>query len=359
MHKAILIGAGDRGSIYAAASAASGLELGCIYDINRARAQALAEKLSDFCKPTIAESLEEALSTPGADIAFICIPAYFHADYSMEAINHGLNVLCEKPFDLDYKKVEALGSLAREKGKVLAVGHQYHNFKNLRSIKKIMDADLIGRPTVLRFVDVRERRPKLAMHDAKEGNCGPMLDMSCHFIDIMQWAFNSKPVKVTARRNTYAAGDPLYSHFAVQAPDTGILMVEYESGDIGIITVCWGLESGVQSYSPIDGFGPKGFIRGFELWDTNHTVVVNTPLGDLPIEFDTDETVMPEKTTLRYFLDAIDGKGNVQVSFEDAEAAFATSLAGLKSSESCQTVKLSDIRREKPKTTDYINIDLV
>lgn len=357
MHKAVLIGAGDRGSIYALACSKAGLEIGCIYDIDVPRATALAEKLKAFCQPKIAHSLEEALQTEGADIAFICIPAFFHCDYAAAAINHGLHVLSEKPFDLDYNKVAALGKLAKEKGKVLAVGHQYHNFRNLRSIKKVMEQDLVGRPAVLRFVDVRERRPKIAMHDAESGNCGPMMDMSCHFYDIMRWAFDSDPVRVTARRNTYAAGDPRYAQFKTQAPDTGIIMVEFASGDIGIVTVCWGIESGIKSYSPIDGFGPKGFIRGFELWDTNDIVRVNTPAGDIPVCMtpeDEAELEMAEKTTVQYLLEAIDGKGSVQVSFEDAETAFVTSLAGLKASQSNQTVTLDEIRNQRPKTVDFI-----
>ena len=359
MHQAVIIGAGDRGSVYAKALTELGVKVVSIYDIDDKRAVALAEKLKGHSAPNLATTLNEALNTPGADMAFICIPAYFHADYAMEAIRSGLHVLTEKPFDLDYKKAEELGILAKERNKILAVGHQYRNFRNLRSLKKIMDLDLIGRPAVLRFTDIRERRPKIAMHDAEKGNCGPMMDMSCHFVDIMQWAFGSKPVKVTARQMTYAKDDEKYAEIANKAPDTGLITIEFASGDIGMITVCWGIKNGIGSFSPIDGFGPKGFIRDFQLWETQGVVTVNTPDGDMQIEFPEDQQrdfVFPEKITVEHFISAIEGTGNVQVGFDDAITVLATTMAGLKASVSLRSESVAAISADKPNTMACLDI---
>jgi predicted dehydrogenase len=359
MHSAVIIGAGDRGSVYAGVLTQMGIRVACIYDIDEKRATALAGKLKGNSTPKIAATLDEALGTPGADMAFICVPAYFHADYAMKAIRSGLHVLTEKPFDLDYKKAEELGALAKEKNKVLAVGHQYRNFINIRSLKEIMKRDLIGRPAVLRFTDIRECRPKIAMHDAEKGNCGPLMDMSCHFVDTMQWVFESKPVKVTARKMTYAKDEARYAEIKHKAPDTGLIMVEFESGDIGMITVCWGIKNGIGSFSPIDGFGPKGFIRDFQLWNTKETVTVNTPDGDIKIEFPEEmkhEFDSPERTTVDHFIAAIEGRGNVQVSFDDAITALAATLAALRASVTLETENVAAISVDKPNTMACLGI---
>jgi predicted dehydrogenase len=359
MHAAVLIGAGDRGSVYAKTLGELNIPIASIYDIDKERAANLAQKLKGYSTPKIVGTLEESLNTPGADMAFICIPAYYHADYAMKAIHCGLHVLIEKPFDLDYGKAEELGILARRKNRILAVGHQYRNYRNMRSLKDIMEFDLIGRPAVLRFTDIRECRPKIAMHDAEKGNCGPMMDMSCHFVDIMQWAFKSKPVKVTARHMTYSKYHERYAGISYKAPDTGIIMAEFASGDIGMITVCWGIENGVASSSPIDGFGPKGFIRPFQLWDINDSVTVNTPKGDIQVEFSEEEQLkfrFPEKTTVEYFVAAIEGTGEVQVGFNDAITALTTTLASLKSSVSHRSENLVGIIEEKPNAITCLNI---
>ena len=355
-HKIAIIGVGDRGSTYAAACIEAGLEIACIYDIDPKRYDAFFARFGGKTNPKKAESLEELLACD-ADIAIVATPAYFHCDYVMAAMEHGKHVLSEKPFDLDLAKVVKLGEVAKKTGRKFAVGHQYHNFRNVHSVKTMFEKDMLGRPAMLRFSDQRERRPKIAMHDAEYGNCGPMMDMSCHYIDIMRWCFESKPVKVTAKMYTYAKGDPRYAQFAHQAPDTGTMLVEFESGDVGLISLTWGIVSGVGAYSPIDGFGPKGMLKSFGLWDKNDAVYFSGTEGEKPIEFSAEELkafAFPEKTTLLALVSEIDGTGEVQVRYEDALMVFATSMAALKSAATGEPVLVADILKEQPKTIDFV-----
>ncbi len=356
-HRVCIIGIGDRGSVYTRACIAAGLEIVSVYDIDPLRVPVYFERFGQWTSPKVASSLEECL-TSGADIAIIAVPAYFHCDYAMMAMEHGLHVLSEKPFDLDLSKVKKLGETAGRLGRKFAVGHQYHNFRNVHSVKTMFEKDMLGRPAVLRFSDQRERRPKIAMHDAQFGNCGPVMDMSCHYIDIMQWCFGSRPKKVTANIFTYAKGDPRYAQFAHQAPDTGAILIEYESGDVGMISLTWGIVSGVGAYSPIDGFGPKGMIKAFDLWKSSDAVCFSGTEGEKEITFSEEELKefeIPEKTTLLSLVKEIDGTGHVQVPFEDAMIVSATSFAALKSARTGRSVLVEDILKELPKTIDFVD----
>lgn len=356
-HKVAIVGIGDRGSVYARACIAAGIEIASIYDIDPKRIDVFFERTGGKVQPKVAASLEECFDS-GADIAIIAVPAYYHCDYAMKAMEHGLHVLSEKPFDLDLAKVARLGETARRLDRKFTVGHQYHNFRNVHSIKTMFEKDMLGRPAVLRFSDQRERRPKIAMHDAEHGNCGPIMDMSCHYIDIMRWCFESRPVKVTAKAFTYAKGEPRYAQFEHQAPDTGAIMVEFESGDVGMIALTWGIVSGVGDCSPIDGFGPKGMLRSFDLWKSNAAVCFDGVDGLKEIEFSEDELKefeIPEKTTLLALISEIDGTGHVQVSFEDAMLVSATTFAALKSAATGETVFVDDILRTLPRTTDFVD----
>ena len=356
-HKIAIVGVGDRGSVYANACIAAGVEIAAIYDIDPKRYEIFRERFGEKTNPKIAASLEECLSS-GADVAIIAVPAYYHCDYAMLAMERGLHVLSEKPFDLDLSKVAKLGETMKRTGRKFAVGHQYHNFRNIRSLKEMFDRDLIGRPAVLRFSDQRERRPKIAMHDAQYGNCGPIMDMSCHYVDIMHWCFNSRPTRVTAKAFTYAKGDPRYAQFEHQAPDTAAVMIEFESGDVGQIALTWGVVSGVGAHSPTDGFGPKGMIQSFELWKRDETVYFDGADGLKPIEYDSEELgafEIPEKTTLLALLSEIDGTGKVQVSFEDAMLVSATTFAALKSAATGETVAVDEVLRTLPKTLDFVD----
>ena len=356
-HKICIIGVGDSGIVYTRSCIAAGVVIVSIYDIDPRRYDVYFERFGGKTSPKIAMTLDECLDS-GADIAIIAVPAYFHCDYAMRAMEHGLHVLSEKPFDLDLAKVKKLGETAKRLDRKFAVGHQYHNFRNVHAIKTMFEKDMLGRPAVLRFSDQRERRPKIAMHDAQYGNCGPVMDMSCHYIDIMQWCFGSRPKKVTANIFTYAKGDPRYAQFEHQAPDTAAILIEYESGDVGIISLTWGIVSGVGAYSPIDGYGPKGMIKAFDLWKSADSICFSGIDGEKEIEFSDEELKdfeIPEKTTLLSLIAEIDGTGHVQVPFEDAMIVSATSFAALKSAKTGESVLVKDILDELPKTIDFVD----
>lgn len=77
--------------------------------------------------------IEVMLRTEQPDAASICSPHHLHADHSLMAIEHGADVLCEKPlvwFGADklneaLVQSQAVVEAARQKGKVFAINTQY------------------------------------------------------------------------------------------------------------------------------------------------------------------------------------------------------------------------------------------
>src|SRR5690242_144167 len=74
-----------------------------VYDVARPAAEAVGAELG----AQVAGSVEEALSTPGVDAAFIASSTDTHVDLLTRAAKAGKAVLCEKPIDLDIGRVEA------------------------------------------------------------------------------------------------------------------------------------------------------------------------------------------------------------------------------------------------------------
>ncbi len=70
-------------------------------------------------------TLELLLAQTGpVDLCVIASPIQHHYEQCWEALNHGCNVLCEKPLTSDYAQALVLEELARAKGLTLAVGFQ-------------------------------------------------------------------------------------------------------------------------------------------------------------------------------------------------------------------------------------------
>ncbi len=87
---------------------------------------AAAEASRRFSAPL--RPLPDLLADPAITAIAIATPAVTHAALAREAILAGKHVFVEKPLALDVDEAEALALLARQRGRVLMVGHllQYH-----------------------------------------------------------------------------------------------------------------------------------------------------------------------------------------------------------------------------------------
>lgn len=344
-----MIGAGDRGRTYSQAlSQTEGVTPVSVFDLDGGRATGFVKS---FGYKYACGDYREAIDKDGVNVVVICTPAYYHPEIAIYAMKQGKHVLCEKPIALSLKDAKAMIQTSRECNVKLGVGLQYRNQGNFRKMKAAITEGKLGRPVLMRFSDVRELRPKRAMHDAAQGNGGPLVDMSCHFIDLMYWMFNAEPVRVTARSFTFAADRPEIAHFTHKAPDTAAMIIEYASGDVGEISICWGLPPGVNGEYRYDALGPEGLIQMVNIGGMDRVFCVregNQATEVLLGEADRKETSNAEGTLVRQFFRAIEGEGEFPTGGPEAAVALATSLAALKSAAEGRPVTISEIMEAEP-----------
>lgn len=61
------------------------------------------------------DSYEDLLSDEAIDLVYVCVPNHLHYDMALKALEHGKNVVCEKPFAVNDSQAKALLDLAAEK----------------------------------------------------------------------------------------------------------------------------------------------------------------------------------------------------------------------------------------------------
>lgn len=69
-------------------------------------------------KPFI-EKYDDFYKNKDLDVVYVGTPHVFHYEQVKQCLNHGKNVLCEKPFTINKKEAEELFSLAKEKDLIL------------------------------------------------------------------------------------------------------------------------------------------------------------------------------------------------------------------------------------------------
>lgn len=112
-------GAGVFGAVHASKYAASDkASLVAVYDIDAARAKALAERLNAVPYTDYEAFLKKI------DALTVAAPASAHFDLASKALAAGKHVLVEKPIALTLEEADHLNRLAREKSLALQAGHQ-------------------------------------------------------------------------------------------------------------------------------------------------------------------------------------------------------------------------------------------
>lgn len=114
--KVAVIGAGGMLQYHAGGFQQAGAQIVALADMN----QAAAEKAAKEWKiPNVYSDVETMLSETDADAISIIVPNKFHAPLSIQCLNAGKHVFCEKPPALSAAEVESMISAAEKAGKRL------------------------------------------------------------------------------------------------------------------------------------------------------------------------------------------------------------------------------------------------
>ena len=177
---------------------------------------------------------DTAIAECACDAVYIATPVFLHAPQTIAALRRGLHVLCEKPMALRYEDAAAMQRASEETGRTLGVAYYRRMYPKVQRARELLAAGTIGRPVFAEAAShtwslpAAEGRDWLA--DPQRAGGGPLYDVGCHRIDLMNYLFGS-PVRATGHMST------LVQPLAVE--DNASLLIEYDSGVRGFIDVRW------------------------------------------------------------------------------------------------------------------------
>jgi len=121
--KIVVIGCGRWGKNHVRCWA----ELGCLYGVCDSNAGALASKSQEYGVKAYKHYLD-VVKDPEVDGVVVAVPVELHHIIASKALIHGKDVLLEKPMTSTVAEATALCGFAKERNRVLLVGHilEYH-----------------------------------------------------------------------------------------------------------------------------------------------------------------------------------------------------------------------------------------
>lgn len=179
----------------------------------------------------------ELLAREQLDAVVVVLPSHLHYEASRSILDSGRHLLLEKPMCLNAADCVMLNTLARERGRVLAVGHEMRLSSLWGKVKALVDAGAIGRP-LYALIELWRKPYRLGAdgwrYDLNRvGNW--ILEEPIHFFDLARWYFqgHAEPVSVFAQANGKRADRPeLHDHFAAT--------LTFSDGAYAVIAQCLG-----------------------------------------------------------------------------------------------------------------------
>jgi predicted dehydrogenase len=191
--KAAIIGCGTiANSAHAPSYAKNPLaEIAYCVDIIPERAQSLADK---FGASRAITDYHEAIADPEVDIVSVCVPNYLHAPISIDCLNAGKHVLCEKPAALNYRQALEMKAAAERSGCILNIG-VVNRFNT--AVNMVRDHILAGDLGELYHIYCSFRAyrsiPGLGgrFTTAELAGGGVLIDWGVHFLDLILYCISS------------------------------------------------------------------------------------------------------------------------------------------------------------------------
>jgi len=290
-------------------------------------------KLAESSGAVAYASNRDAILHDGVNVVSVCTPVCFHSEVACLAAEHGRHILCEKPLALTLEQANAMISVAAEHGVQLATSFQYRGFPRNVKYRELFAEGAFGGPIFLRFSDIREVRPKIAMHK-QSMNGGPLIDMVGHYFDLMRFITGEEPVRVYAQGHVYGRGKPRLAEVDDFAIDAAAVEVTMAGGHVLSVLVNWGMPEGYGGFGDEFLMGPKLSVRPVEnkleaLYEDRKEYI---ELG----------AGLPGPTVrINDLVSAIRGESPLEVSGDDGRTALSVSLAALESIKTGKAVFLT------------------
>ena len=299
-----------------------------------AAADLVPGKAEKFCKDNglegvrCYESGHAMLEAEELDAVSICTYNCQHAPCAIDALEHGVHVMLEKPFTVTTEEAVEVMRAEKKSGKILTIGFQPRMSVNMQRIKQIVDSGELGKIYYIQSGGGRRAgipTPYGTSFIAKEtGGIGAMGDIGCYSLDMLLNAVGyPKPLTVTGYTSDFFGKDPAtypghpeYAE-AFGVDDFAAGFVRLEGGIMLDFRISWAMHMDTAGDALI--LGTKGGLRipSTECWNGDFdkplkiykTIAGTHTCTEIPLEPSGD--LFYKK--LRSFVDAVKTGGTATV----------------------------------------------
>lgn len=329
------VGAGQVANIHLRAlTQTDAVEVAGIFDQDQGRA---GERARAYGVRRIYTSWDELLNDGLVQCVGVLLPHDLHARYTLDALQAGKHVVCEKPLGQTLAEIDAMLRAAGDAGRLLLPVHNRAYSLEVERLHRIVDSDQIGQVILAqttgfegpRTVGVR---PWLA---TERGGGGVLMAQAVHPAYVLRWLLGD------VARVTCQFGD--LKVVAMSGEDTAVATLKFRSGAVAEMTATFGIAHGPFEHSIVlhgrDGYAQLGVHNRTSLRVISPKMFGDTDLHDVEIPDEASGITSFRRMWEDYARGILDG-APTRMTGEDGKRAVEIILAAYRSNQTGQAVDL-------------------
>lgn len=285
----------------------------------------------------VTKDYKDILNDKDIDAVLVCSSTDTHAAISIEAINAGKHVFCEKPVDHSIEKIQAVADALKEHPDIkFQVGFNRRFDHNFAAIRKAYDDGKIGEAHILKITSRDPEPPNPAYIKVSRGI---FLDMTIHDFDMACFLTDSDVEELYV--NSAVLVDPAIGEQG--DVDTAIITMKMANGALAVIDNSRKAAYGYDQRAEL--FGSKGMVATSN--DTVSSAVISNAdgvTGEKPLFFFLERYMGSFSEEMRQFTEAVINDTEVPVGIHAGLQSVKIGLAARKSVEEHRPVKISEIQ---------------
>lgn len=251
---AAVVGTGFIGAVHIDSIRRLGATVTGIVGSSAIRAQ---EKAKQFGVRRAYLSYDEMLADPAVDVVHITSPNDDHPAQAEAALRAGKHVVCEKPLALSSADTDRLRRLARDTGLVAAVNFNLRFYPLAHEMRARIASGSTGKPFLVTGAYLQDWLLKdtdwnWRAETGRGGDLRVVGDIGSHWFDLASFVTGQRITAVMAELPTFipvrkrptgpvetfsGATGGATTDVAMTSEDAGIIMVRFEGGARGVVTV--------------------------------------------------------------------------------------------------------------------------
>jgi predicted dehydrogenase len=219
--------------------------------------ESLEHLAAEFHIPKTYTDFAMMAADPDIDAVINGLPNYLHAPVTIQMLEAGKHVLCEKPMAMSVAEGRKMIEAARQAERKLMIAHMWRFDREILWLRDLVTSGRLGEIFKAKSHSIwlyEGPAPESWFVKRELAGGGALADMGVHAVDTLRFVLgDARPTKVFANVGT---------HFQdIELDDTATLFLEFEGGIVALIEAGWYhlYTNGLEGYTQV--FGTKGYAR--------------------------------------------------------------------------------------------------